>query len=420
LTPAEAVLDLSGIRISDAGRVGPKVARLGQLAHAGWRVPDGYAVTVDALAAWLPRAAREDLGRLLASGPAATGEHPHRRHHEHEAHHRHLAHVAAQARELIEGQPLPGWLEDAVAAAHERLAGRAGQQAAELRVAVRSSALAEDGASASFAGQYATYLGVSGIADVLAHIRKCWASGFTAHALAYRSSVSQKASADAASAAAGTPDGDAVAGHLLAVGVLELVDVRSAGVVFTMDPVSGDRDRLVVEANWGFGESVVSGHVTPDHWEVDRATGHILAEHVTAKRSWSVFDAGAVALRPLPPELAGQACLAAQEVRYLCRAAAQIEEAEDGVPQDVEWAIAHGLPFPDSVYILQHRPETTWTHTQEPARDAAPVPQEPEAAPPPAAAVPPGNDAPQPPAPAPKAFDPVAYALRNVFRVPGS
>jgi pyruvate, water dikinase len=395
MIPADAVLDLSGIRISDAGRVGPKVARLGQLAQAGWRVPDGYAITVDALAAWLPRVARQDLDRLLASRPAATGEHPHHRHHEHEAHHRHLALIAARASELIEGQPLPAWLEDAIAAAHERLASRTGHGAA-LKVAVRSSAVSEDGANASFAGQYATYLGVTGVPDVLAHVRKCWASGFSAHALEYRRRAGSAT----------------VEEHRLAVGVLELVDVRSAGVVFTMDPVSGDRDRLIVEANWGFGESVVSGQVTPDHWEVDRYSGHILAEHVTAKRAWSVYDdADTVALRPLPEELAQQACLTAQEVRYLCRAAVEIETAEDGVPQDVEWAIAHGLPFPDSVYILQHRPETTWSPAQQEQAPDAP---------------PPGAPEPQTPtadpesAPAPKAFDPVAYALRNVFRVPGT
>jgi pyruvate,water dikinase len=208
------------------------------------------------------------------------------------------------------------------------------------------------------------------------------------------------------------PGSTAVEDHRLAVGVLELVDVRSAGVVFTMDPVSGDRDRLIVEANWGFGESVVSGQVTPDHWEVDRSSGRVLAEHVSAKGAWSVFDddAGTVALRPLPPDLAGQASLSAQEVGYLCQAAVRIEAAADGVPQDVEWAIARGLPFPDSVYILQHRPETTWAPGQ---RDAAP--EGPDPAPP--AAPEPDPTAPDPKA---KAYDPVAYALRNVFRVPGA
>ena len=400
VTSGPPVLDLSGIRIADAGRVGPKVARLGQLAHAGWRVPDGYAVTVDALTGWLPQAIRQDLDRLLASRPAATGEHPHHRQHEHEAHHRHLALMAARAGELIEGQPLPAWLADAIAAAHERLASRTGHGDA-LKVAVRSSAVSEDGASASFAGQYATYLGVTGVPDVLTHVRKCWASGFSAHALEYRRRAGSIT----------------VEEHRLAVGVLELVDVRSAGVVFTMDPVSGDRSRLVVEGNWGFGESVVSGQVTPDHWEVDRATGHILAEHVAAKRTWSVFDErqGAVTLQPLPRELAEQACLAAQEVRYLCRAAVEIEDAEDGAPQDVEWAIARGLPFPDSVYILQHRPETTWSPAQQEPAQQEPAPH----APPPGAPGPETASSPAPD-PAPKAFDPVAYALRNVFRVPGT
>jgi len=347
------VLDLPEIRGGDAGRVGPKVARLGQLARDGWRVPDGYAVTVDAMAGWLAPGVREELARLVA-GTAGSG-----------------ARQLATARELIEAQPPPPGLAQAVAAAHERLATRTGHGAG-LRVAVRSSAVAEDGASASFAGQFDTYLGVAGVPDVLHHIRKCWASGFSAHAVEYRRR---------AGGSAGDSAGDSAA-HRLAVGVLELVDVRSAGVVFTVDPVSGDRSRMVVEANWGFGESVVSGQVTPDHWEADRVTGAVLTERVGGKRAWSVLDprTGRVTLRPLPGELAAQRCLARHEVGYLCQLAARIEETAGGAPQDVEWAIARGLPFPASVFILQHRPVTTLE--------------------------------------SPPAFDPVQYALRNVFRVP--
>jgi pyruvate,water dikinase len=372
--PEHAVIDLADIRIADIGRVGPKVARLGQLAGGGWRVPDGYAVTSAALGAWLPADVRGEADALLDAGQGG------------------------QARDLIEAQPLPDWLAAAIAEAHERLAARTGKGAA-LAVAVRSSALSEDGASASFAGQYATYLGIRGVPDVLRHVSKCWASGFSDHAMDYRRRVGAASPEAPSQGGAGH-----LARHSLAVGVLELVDVRSAGVVFTADPVSGDRDRLVVEANWGFGESVVSGQVTPDHWEVDRATGHILAEHVTAKGTWSAVDpaTGAVRPQPLPAELAAQQCLAPHEVRYLCRQAVAIEDAASlegtgpggqGTAQDVEWAIARGLPFPDSVYILQHRPVTTLAAPEEPPR-----------------AVPP----PEP------AFDPVQYALRNVFRVPGT
>jgi pyruvate, water dikinase len=378
-----AVVDLGVIRAGDAGRVGPKMARLGQLASTGWRVPDGYAITASALEGWLPAAALAELHRLFsapATGPAAAATGP-----DYGGHQR-LTQLSEQARQLIEGQSLPSWLADAVAEAHARLAARTGR-GARLRVAVRSSAVGEDGHAASFAGQYETYLGVSGTDEVLRHIAKCWASGSSAHALDYRRRFGGSSP---------------LRSHDLAVGVLELVDARSAGVAFTLDPVTGDRGRLVVEANWGLGESVVSGQVTPDYWTVERDSGRIVERRVGAKLVWSVLaepgagragdGGGGTVLTPLPAELAGAPCLTDDEVRYICRQAAAIEEAE-GTPQDVEWAVARDLDVPDSVYFLQHRPETTWA-------GAAP---EPGAAPAPA-----------------KSFDPVQYALRNVFKVPGS
>jgi len=365
---SEAVLELGAIRAGDDGRVGPKMARLGQLAAAGWRVPDGYAVTAGALAGWLPAAAQAELHRLFST-PLSGG-------------HQRLAALSDQARQIIEGQPLPARLADAVAAAQARLEQRTGRGAA-LRVAVRSSAVGEDGHAASFAGQYETYLGVSGLDAVLRHIAKCWASGYSAHALEYRRRFGGSSPLRA---------------NDLAVGVLELVDARSAGVAFTLDPVTGDRDRLVVEANWGLGESVVSGQVTPDYWTVERDSGRILERRVGAKLVWSVLADGAAGegrrgtvLAPLPAELAQAPCLSDDEVRYICRQAAAIEAAE-GTPQDVEWAIARDLEAPDGVFFLQHRPETTWGAT--PPADAAPAPA--------------------------RSFDPVKYALRNVFKVPGA
>jgi pyruvate, water dikinase len=372
------IVDLGDIRAADASRVGPKMARLGELASLGWRVPDGYAITAGALSDWLPAAVRAELERLFtaparAQGPGDLAA---------------LAALSARARELVESQPLPAALADAVAAAHERLERRTGggDRASALRVAVRSSAVSEDGTRASFAGQYETYLGISGIADVLGHVRKCWASGYSVPALQYRRRLG------------GT---DPLSVHdpgALAVGVLELVDARSAGVAFSLDPVTGNRDTLVVEGNWGFGESVVAGHVSPDHWTVDRATGEITTRRVGDKRAWSVFApaVGRVVLEPAPADLAAQPCLTDDEVRYLCRQATRIEETAGGVPQDIEWAIARDIPFPDSVFVLQHRPETTWTADPNPPDARAPEP---------AAAA---------------GFDPVQYALRNVFRVPGT
>jgi pyruvate, water dikinase len=361
---SEAVLELGVIRAADDARVGPKMARLGQLASAGWRVPDGYAVTAAALEGWLPAPAQAELHRLFSTPAAASG-------------HQRLVQLSEQARQIIEGQSLPSPLADAIAAAHARLEQRTGRGAA-LRVAVRSSAVGEDGHAASFAGQYETYLGVTGLDEVLRHIAKCWASGYSAHALEYRRRFGGSSPLRA---------------NDLAVGVLELVDARSAGVAFTLDPVTGERDRLVVEANWGLGESVVSGQVTPDYWTVERDSGRILERRVGAKLVWSVLaDSGSgTVLAPLPAELAQAPCLTDNEVRYICQQAAAIEAAE-GTPQDVEWAIARDLEFPDGVFFLQHRPETTWATT---------------------------TPAPAAPAPA-RSFDPVQYALRNVFKVPGT
>src|SRR5690348_7615426 len=347
------------------------MARLGQLAAGGRRVPDGYAVTASALDGWLPADARAELDRMFAAPATAPVE---------------LADLAGRARALAESQALPSWLADAVVAAHGRLAARTGRDTA-LRVAVRSSAVSEDGQAASFAGQYETYLGVSGVDDVLLHVRRCWASGFSAHALAYRRRFAGPAPVRVSD---------------LAVGVLELVDARSAGVAFTLDPVTGDRGVCVVEGNWGFGESVVSGQVTPDHWTVDRASGRVLTARTGAKRSWAAFSPadGRVVLSPLPDDLSGRACLSEEEVRYICERATAIEAAAGGTPQDVEWAVARDLPLPDSVFFLQHRPETTWT-------GGSATPEAPGDAAAPAEA-----DKP--------AFDPVKYALRNVFKVPGA
>jgi len=384
-----AVVDLGAVRAADAGRVGPKMARLGQLAADGWRVPDGYAVTAGALDGWLPAAARDELDRLFAAPATGPGE---------------LAELAGRARALAESQPLPSWLADAVAAAHGRLAVRTGRDAA-LRVAVRSSAVSEDGQAASFAGQYETYLGVSGVDDVLLHVRRCWASGFSAHALAYRRRFAGPAPVRVSD---------------LAVGVLELVDARSAGVAFTLDPVTGDRGVCVVEGNWGFGESVVSGQVTPDHWTVDRASGRVLTARTGAKRTWAAFSPadGRVVLSPLPDDLSGRACLSEEEVRYICERAAAIEAAAGGMPQDVEWAVARDLPFPDSVFFLQHRPETTWTGgpaaPEAPGDPAATDDSGTPGVPATAGGTSATGEAGQP------AFDPVKYALRNVFKVPGA
>ncbi len=186
--------------------------------------------------------------------------------------------------------------------AYERLGGE---------VAVRSSACAEDSEAASFAGQQESYLNVRGGDDVCARVVDCWASFFSERALFYRA---KKGSLDDLG---------------MAVVVQRMVEPEKSGVLFTVDPIQRRRDRMVVEAVFGLGEQVVSGHVTPDHYVVDRRG--------TVKRE----------------RLHHGGVLAGEELERLAALGRTLEERFGG-PQDVEWAIAGG-----EILLLQSRPVTT-------------------------------------------------------------
>src|SRR5947209_39642 len=179
------------------------------------------------------------------------------------------------------------------------------------KVAVRSSACAEDSEAASYAGQQEIYLNVEGGDEVCARVVDCWASFFSERALFYRA---RKGS---------------LADLSMAVVVQKMLDPIKSGVIFTVDPVSRRRDRMIIEAVFGLGEQVVSGEVTPDHYVVDR-TGNVKREHIVDKRV-------------LEPE----------EIRQLVELGRKLEE-HFGKPQDIEWGIENG-----NVYLLQSRPVTT-------------------------------------------------------------
>jgi len=263
----------SGPGCTDVDRAGGKGASLAAMTAAGLDVPPGFVVCADVLEHSV------DGGRLRAL--ALEGDHD-----------------AAQAL-VREAQPPTEEIE----AAYQRLGGGL--------VAVRSSACAEDSEAASFAGQQETYLNVFGAAEVCRHVVECWASFFSERALFYRA---RKGSLEDLA---------------MAVVVQRMVEPEKSGVVFTVDPVQRRRDRMIVEAVVGLGEQVVSGHVTPDHYVVDR-TGAVVRERLA--------DGGVLQL---------------DELRLLAELGRRLEE-HFGSPQDVEWAIAKGR-----VYLLQSRPVTT-------------------------------------------------------------
>ncbi|HET6173369.1 MAG TPA: PEP/pyruvate-binding domain-containing protein [Gaiellales bacterium] len=207
-------------------------------------------------------------------------------------------------------------------------------------VAVRSSAIAEDMPDASFAGVQDTYLWICGIEAVLDGVRRCWASFHNPEAVAYRE-------------AHGITRGG------MGVAVQSMVDAHVAGVMFTLNPVSGDRSSIAIDASYGLGVSVVGGEVTPDSFLVSKVTREITRRQIGAKATEVVADAAAAATitRDVPEELRAQPCLSDEEIGRLAGIGRRIE-AHFGRPQDVEWAIDRRL---GELFVLQSRPETVWS-----------------------------------------------------------
>jgi pyruvate,water dikinase len=252
-----------------------------------------------------------------------------------------LERVAGSLRELVERAPMEPSLEAALCDAYHELCFRYGDIG--LPVAVRSSAAGEDAASASFAGQYESYLGVIGPEAVVTAVRKAWSSLFVARALSYRLRQRQDYR--------DTP---------MAVGILRLVHARCAGVAFSADPVRKKRDRFVIEGSWGWGEAIVQGTVEPDHIEVDRVDGRIISYRVGDKRIATVFDRvlGSVSDKELPARFHAARCLTDEMIAALWQAIAQIER-RFGNPVDIEWVIEPNWRPGIPVSVVQVRPITT-------------------------------------------------------------
>ena len=251
--------------------------------------------------------------------------------------------ISAEFSAAIERAPLPAELESAIREAYAELERRAGQP--DVAVAVRSSGESEDLGGASFAGQYDTFLWIRGAEGLLAHVRRCWAGMFGAAVLTYRTDAGGDADA-------------AVPDHGICVGVQQMVEPQAAGGMFTLDPLTGDRSKVVIEGCWGLGEGVVSGGVTPSRYVVDKVTFEVLKRDVAHQELQYGFDPslGAVGLVPVDPELTDASCLDDVQITALATLAKRIEHHR-GAPQDIEWAVgAKG-----EVHVLQVRPETVWS-----------------------------------------------------------
>ncbi|MEB3022109.1 PEP/pyruvate-binding domain-containing protein [[Mycobacterium] crassicus] len=302
------------------------MGRLTELSYFGLQVPRGFTVTVEAYQHHFPESGLEDFVDEQLSTTIADDDR--------------LVTVAYTIRQKIEQTPVEPTLAAAITDAYDELSFRCRE--INQRVAVRSSATGEDSAQASFAGIFETYLGMSGEAQVLAAVRRCWASLFSARALSYR-----------------LERGQSHQDMPMAVGVLELVPARMSGVAFSIHPVSGKRDRMVIETNWGWCESIVQGVVTPDRVEVGKTDRRVLTYDLADKRIVSAFDyaKGEVVEMDMPARFRKARVLGEEEIRAIVDAVCRIED-HYGHPVDVEWVIHQNRRSGEPVFIVQTRPVT--------------------------------------------------------------
>jgi pyruvate,water dikinase len=311
----QAVRWFEDIRLADAGSVGGKGANLGELTAGGLPVPPGFVVTGEAYLDALARdGVRERLVAILGEARTASQDD--------------LDRLAGEAKDLVHSVSLPDDLAAAVLSAYGRLGDH-------VRVAVRSSGIGEDAEGTSFAGMNETFTNVAGDDEVLARLVDCWTSLWGARSIFYRG------------------DKSLTAEPAIAVVVQEMIPSERSGVMFTVDPSTGETDRIVIEAAFGQGEVVVSGMVEPDTYIVDKNGPRLLHVRVGTQRFKIVRGTDGEDQRvELDPSEGSLRVLADDEVVEVARLGLAAEQ-HYGSPQDTEWAMAEGHTF-----LVQSRPVT--------------------------------------------------------------
>ncbi|MBO7517676.1 MAG: phosphoenolpyruvate synthase, partial [Methanobrevibacter sp.] len=306
----------------DLGIAGGKGANLGELTQAGIPVPPGFVVTSKTYDKFMRDTGifSKVMDILDQVDINNTKE---------------LQEAAEKIKAIIIETPIPDGISTYITEAYNQLSERVGEEDG-ADVAIRSSATAEDLPEASFAGQQDTFLHVQGLDNVIEYVRKCWASLFEARAIFYREENNFEHSQ-----------------VYIAVVVQQMVDSDKAGVMFTVNPSTGENIALI-EGSWGLGESVVSGSVTPDNYAVDKETNEILNVTISDKKTMFTNEEGGTSIQvDVPDELRKERVLSDEELLELVAMAKRVE-GHYGKPQDTEWAFHDG-----NLFLLQSRPITT-------------------------------------------------------------
>jgi pyruvate,water dikinase len=300
--------------------VGKKSANLGEMTRMGLRVPPGFALTLDAYKDFMSlTGADKEIKKYLDSL-------------DHDFENiQHFNDVGARLRDIVETREFPPEMKDELLSQYRELCSRCRTET--LAVSVRSAG------AASHPGQYETYLNVIGESDFLDKIKKVWSSTFNPRSLSARKRAGAPLETD--------PVG---------VAVVKMVNARAAGVLFTADPNTGDTTRMIIEANWGLGESVVGGEAMPDVYILEKEGLNLIEKKMGSKGKMITFKDVGVVEEDTPADKCETLCLSDEEVKEIGRLGLELEK-HFGVPQDTEWAVDNDLACPESVVLLQTRPE---------------------------------------------------------------
>jgi len=301
-------------------QVGKKCANLGEMTKMGLCVPPGFALSLEACKDFmsLTGADREIKEYLDNVGHGFKNI-------------RHFNEASAELRRIVESKEMPREIREAVLSHYQELCQRWNIE--EMAVSTRSAG------AASHPGQYETHLNVRGDLDLIEKIKKVWSSTFNPRSLSARKHAGAPLESDP-----------------IGVAVLKMVNARAAGILFTADPNTGDTSRMIIEANWGLGESVVGGETMPDVYILDKASLKIIDRKLGTKGRYITFKEAGVAEEDTPAEKSCTFCLSDEEAKEVGRLG-KILESHFDVPQDTEWAVDQDLNFPESVILLQTRPE---------------------------------------------------------------
>lgn len=316
---ADIVVWLKDVDKHDSHLVGGKNANLGEMIRNGFPVPEGFAITATAYYKFLKEnSLDEKIKHLLGTVNYDNTDS--------------ISQVSSHIKKIIKSSPVPDEIVKEIFSIYQKMTVKYDAS----YVAIRSSATSEDSKDASFAGQQETYLNIKGEAAVIDTVRLAWASLFESRALFYRHNA-----------------------HLdqlktgISLVVQKMVQSDTSGVMFTLDPMTNNKQRIVIEAIYGLGEYIVQGRVTPDHFEVDKNDFKIVDKKIVDQSIRLVYKKGENVRDFVPDRKKGEQKISDEKIQELAKIGRRIE-MHYYFPQDIEWAIEK-----DKIYIVQTRPITT-------------------------------------------------------------